>query len=124
MPSGVGFTHGLIDSFGGNLGGGFWNFGDHPFHLAGADLVLGDAARFAGTGLDDWWSTALQLPGTPRCHQDIAVITVEAFDQLHTLLPQNDVRLYASDTAGVAERVQDRLNAITDVVQAAPLSNG
>src|SRR5262249_41190399 len=107
-----------------NLGCGLRSFRDDPFDFSGADFILGDPAGLAGIGLNDRWSAPLQLARTPRGHQDVAVITVEAFDQLHTLLPQNDVRLFALDTAGVAARVQDRLDAIADVVQAAPLSDG
>jgi hypothetical protein len=71
----------------GSLLGSAASFGNFPFHFAGADLVLRNAAGLAGISIDDWWGAGLELPRTPRCDQDIAIVTVEAFDQLHWDVP-------------------------------------
>src|ERR1700756_4819861 len=76
-----------IESLAGDLSCGLGNFGDDPFHLPGTDFVLGDAARLAGTGLYDRRRATLELAGPAGGHQDIAIVAVEAFDQLHTVLP-------------------------------------
>src|SRR5438270_12867653 len=76
----------FVESLGSLLGSAA-SFGNLPFHFAGADLVLRDAAGLAGIGIDYWWSAGLELPRTPRCDQDIAIVTVEAFDQLHWDVP-------------------------------------
>jgi hypothetical protein len=83
---GVGLTA-LIQCF---LGGFYRRlrcFGNDPFHFAGADLVLRDAARFTGTGFDYRRSAALELAGTASGHEDVAIVAVEAFDQLHNYSP-------------------------------------
>src|SRR6201981_1039542 len=76
-----------IESLAGDLSCGLGNFGDAPFHLPGTDFVLGDAARLAGTGLYDRRRATLELAGPAGGHEDIAIVAVEAFDQLHTVLP-------------------------------------
>src|SRR5579864_1988489 len=76
-----------IESLAGDLSCGLGNFGDDPFHLPSTDLVLGDAARLAGTGLYDRRRATLELAGPAGGHEDIAIVAVEAFDQLHTVLP-------------------------------------
>jgi hypothetical protein len=76
-----------IESLAGGLRSGLGNFGDDPFHLPGTDFVLGDAARLAGTGLYDRRRATLELAGPTGGHEDIAIVAVEAFDQLHTVLP-------------------------------------
>jgi hypothetical protein len=48
---------------------------------------LRNAAGLAGIGIDDWWGAGLELPRTPRCDQDIPIVAVEAFDQLHWDVP-------------------------------------
>src|SRR5579871_2492515 len=75
----------LIDVLGGLLGCGP-SFGDFPFHFAGADFILRDAARLAGTGIDDGRCAGLELAGATGCDQDVPVIAVETFDQLHGTL--------------------------------------
>src|SRR5437868_4802955 len=76
-----------IESLAGDLSCGLGNFGDDPFHLPGTDFVLGDAGRVAATGLYDRSSATLELPGPAGGHEDIAIVAVEAFDPLHTVLP-------------------------------------
>src|SRR5215831_85825 len=61
--------------------------GDFPHYLAGSYLVLGDAAGLAGIGVDYRWCAGLQLPCTAGCHQNVSVIAVETFDQLHWDVP-------------------------------------
>src|SRR5579862_7360390 len=81
------FGQRLLQDFAGDFGRATRHFGDHPLHLAGPDLILGDAARLAGGGLDRWRRSTLELPCTPRGHQDVPVIAVKPFDQFHYVLP-------------------------------------
>src|SRR5215831_15591522 len=76
----------LVESFRG-LFGGAAGFGNFPFHLARANFILRDATGFAGVGVDDGRCTRLELASTASCHQDVPVIAVEAFDQLHWDVP-------------------------------------
>src|SRR5580658_9567367 len=57
-----------------------WNF---PFHLAGSDFILRDTAGFAGTGIDHGRRAGLKLACAASCDQNVTVVAVEAFDQLH-----------------------------------------
>jgi hypothetical protein len=75
-------TNSLVQNFAGLLGRGA-RVGDFPFHLAGTNFILRDAAGFPGTGIDHRRSTGLQLASAPRRHENVPVITIEAFDQLH-----------------------------------------
>src|SRR5579863_1562078 len=79
-------TECLVQSFRSLLSGAA-GLGNFPFHLAGADLILGNAAGLAGIGVDHRWSAGLQLPCPPRRHQNVPVIAIEAFDQLHWDIP-------------------------------------
>src|SRR5579864_6912563 len=72
----------LVESLLGLLGGGA-GFGNFPLHFAGADFILCDAAGLAGIRVDDRRRTGLQLSRSPRCHQDVSIVAVKAFDQLH-----------------------------------------
>jgi hypothetical protein len=89
-------------AFGGNLGvglpalverflSGFHRrlrcFRNDPFHFAGPDFVLRDTARFTRTGFDYRRSAAPELAGTASGHEDVAIVAVEAFDQLHNYSP-------------------------------------
>ena len=76
----------FVESLGSLLGSAA-SFGNFPFHFAGADLILGNAAGLAGIGVHHWWGAGLELPRTPRCDQDVAIVAVEAFDQLHWDVP-------------------------------------
>src|SRR5580704_2691016 len=77
---------GLIQNVGGLLGRAA-SFGDLPFHFTRADLVLCNAARFAGVGLDHRRRSGLQLPRAPCGDQNVAIVAVEAFDQFHGFSP-------------------------------------
>jgi hypothetical protein len=69
----------LIQNFGGLLSGAA-RFRDFPFHLAGADFILRDAAGFAGICLYHGRSARLQLPGAPGGDQNVAIVAVEAIN--------------------------------------------
>jgi hypothetical protein len=94
--------HGYLDAAGGNtlrvvseslvenIGGLFSRaarFGNLPFHFARANLVLRDAAGFAGISLNHGRGSGLQLAGAPGGDQNISVVAVEAFDQFHGFSP-------------------------------------
>src|SRR5580658_8732293 len=83
----------LVEIFGGLLGGAA-KFGNLPLHFAGANFILRDAARLAGTGVDHGRCAGLELPRASSCHQNIAVVAVEAFDQLHGDSPLNSELRY------------------------------
>ena len=76
----------LLESLGSLLCGGssLWNF---PLDLAGADLVLRDAAGLAGIGIDYGRCTRLELPGAAGCDQNVPVVAIETFNQLHWDVP-------------------------------------
>src|SRR5258706_3972694 len=76
----------LIQNFGSLLGGAasFWNL---PLHLACADFILRDTARFAGIGLNHRGGAGLELPGATGGDQNVAIVAVEAFDQFHGFSP-------------------------------------
>ena len=76
----------LVEGLRGLLGGaaGLCHF---PFHFARADFILRNTARLAGIGIDHRRRTRLQLPCSPRCHQDVPIVAVEAFNQLHWDFP-------------------------------------
>ena len=61
-------------------GAGLRNF---PLHLSGANFILRDAAGLAGICVDHRRGALLHLPRPPCCHQDVSVVAVKAFDQLH-----------------------------------------
>src|ERR1700687_4108275 len=65
----------------------FRNLRNQPFHLARLDFILGDAAGFARSGIDHRGCAALQLSCPSRRYQNVAVVAVEPFNQLHTLSP-------------------------------------
>src|SRR5215831_14363811 len=115
--SGRFFAQGLIDLLS-RLRSGLV-IGDDPLDLAGADLILRDAAGFAGTGFNHGRGAVLKLPGTPGCDQDITIVAVEPFDQLH-VLPQR--RLVLAMLAA-PERVQNRLDPTPGIVQTIPLGH-
>src|SRR5258705_9476050 len=77
----------LLESFTGQVDGGLGSLRDDPFHLAGADFILRDSAGLAGAGFHDRRSAALQLAGTAGSDENVAVIAVEAFNQLHSDSP-------------------------------------
>src|SRR5215475_9944681 len=66
---------------------GLGNFRDQPFNFAGLDFILCDATGLARTGIDHRWSSTLQLPRPPCRYQDIAIVAVKTFDELHELSP-------------------------------------
>src|SRR5512146_2281529 len=71
------------------------SFRDEPLDLARLDFVLGNAAWLAGIGADDGARSGLELARTASRDQDVAVVAVEAFDQLHdtfTSCPRPAVR--------------------------------
>lgn len=105
-------AEGLIHLFSGF--GGRFVIGDDPLHFAGPNFILGDATGFAGTGFNDGRGAALQLAGAPSRDQDVAIVAIEAFDQLH-VLPQS-ISLAVADF-GPAERIEDRLDTILCVAQ-------
>src|SRR5258708_38073674 len=76
----------LIQNFG-SLLGGTASFRDLPLLFACADFILRDTARFAGIGLNHRRSAGLQLPGATGGDQNVAIVTVEAFDQFHGFSP-------------------------------------
>src|SRR5690349_3685119 len=86
----------LVEGLFGLLGGGA-GFRNLPLHLAGADLVLRDAAGLAGIGVDHGWRTGLELPRTPRRDQDVSVVAIKAFDQLHWELSLDILRAVTAD---------------------------
>jgi len=103
---------GFVEHFTGGLDRGSLSFRNHPLHLAGFDLILCDAARFARKGLDHWRRPALQLARTTRRHQNVPVIAVEAVDQLHWILP---ALLPAS--RDLPERLQNRFQPLANIAQ-------
>src|ERR1700724_2316003 len=82
-------TESLIHNFGGLLSGAA-RFRDFPFHLAGADFILRDAAGFAGICLYHRRSARMQLPGALGGDQNVAIVAVKAFNQFHGLFPPCD----------------------------------
>src|SRR3954468_13767371 len=58
---------------------------DHVADFAGFALLLRDAARFARTRVHHGTRPTLQLPCPPCRYQDVAVIAVKSFDELHGL---------------------------------------
>jgi len=83
---GVGLTA-LVKRFLSGFHRRFRCFRNDPFHFAGTDFILRDAARFTGTGFDYRRSAALELAGPASGHEDVAIVAVEAFDQLHNYSP-------------------------------------
>src|ERR1700686_1694566 len=81
----------LVESLSRLLGGGT-RFRNLPLHLAGTNFILRDAAGLAGICIDHRRRTGLELPRPPRCHQNVSVIAIKAFDQLHWDSPLNQVR--------------------------------
>src|ERR1700680_3814966 len=81
----------LVESFSRLLSGGS-RFRNLPLHLAGTNFILRDAARLGGICVDHGRRTGLKLPRPPCCHQNVSVIAVKAFDQLHWDSPFNQVR--------------------------------
>ena len=77
---------GFVESLGSLLGSAA-SFRNFPFHFARLDLVLRDAAGLAGIRVDDGGGAGLELPRTTRRDQDVAIVAVEAFDQLHWDVP-------------------------------------
>jgi hypothetical protein len=51
----------LIQRFANHLRNGLRGIHDHPLHLSSTDLILGDAAGFAGTGFHDRRRSTLEL---------------------------------------------------------------
>src|ERR1035441_4610243 len=95
-------AQGLVESLFGLLGGapGFRNL---PLHFAGADFILRDAAGLAGIGVDHRRRTGLKLARAPRCHQNVSVVAVKAFDQLHWDSPsKNRFEVYQCRTSSNA----------------------
>src|SRR5579859_570171 len=76
----------LIQSLFGLLGSGA-GFGNLPLHLAGANFILRDAAGLAGIGVDHGRGAGLELPRAPCRHQNVSVVAVKTFDQLHGSSP-------------------------------------
>jgi hypothetical protein len=76
-----------VDRLTGDFSNRFGGFRNHPLDLTCANFILRDTARFAGTGLYDRGRATLELAGPTGGHEDIAIVAVEAFDQLHTVLP-------------------------------------
>src|ERR1700728_3081345 len=72
----------LIERVSGLLGGGA-SFRNLPLYLAGTDFVLRDAAGLARIRVDHRRRPRLELPRPPRRHQDVSIVAVKAFDQLH-----------------------------------------
>src|SRR5215469_12052449 len=66
--------------------GGFWN---DPLYFSSADFILSDTAGLAGTGFDNRRRTTLELACAASSDEDVTVIAVEAFDQLHTVFSQD-----------------------------------
>src|SRR5580704_5381671 len=83
------------------LGGGA-GFRNLPLHLAGTDFILRNAARLARVCVDHWRCPRLQLPRPSCCHQDVSVVAVKAFDQLHWDSPSHQVRLNVCRTSNNA----------------------
>src|ERR1700724_2977975 len=75
-------AQGLVESLSRLLGGSS-RFRNLPLHLAGTNFILRDAAGLAGICVDHGRCTRLQLPRPPCCHQNVSVVAVKAFDQLH-----------------------------------------
>jgi hypothetical protein len=77
------FRRCLVEHLRSRFGGRFDDLGNDPLHFAGFDLILRDAARLAGMGLDHGRGSALWLACTPRRHQNVSIVTVEPVHQLH-----------------------------------------
>jgi hypothetical protein len=77
----------LIKRFLGGFDRRFRGFRNDPFHFAGPDFILRDAARFTGTGFNYRRSAALELASPSSGHEDVAIVAIEAFDQLHNYSP-------------------------------------
>src|ERR1035438_9649701 len=77
------FRENLAQGFARSLDREFRQFRNQPFHLARLDFILRDAAWFARNSVNHGWSAPLQLPGTPRRYEYIAIVAVKSLDQLH-----------------------------------------
>src|SRR5271170_8134488 len=77
----------LVEHFAHDLDGRLGQLRDDPLHLASLDFVLRDAAGFAGVSFDDRRRTALQLPCAASGYQNVSIVAVEPFNQLHYVLP-------------------------------------
>src|SRR4029077_18672610 len=88
------FREHLVQSLGRGYYWQFRNLRNQPFHLAGLNFILRDAAGFARSGIDHRGCAALQLPCPPRRYQNVAVVAVEPFNQLHTLSPKTSRTFY------------------------------
>jgi hypothetical protein len=73
----------FIQNLAGEVNGGSGNFWNHPLHLAGFNFILRDAAWFARGCLDYWRRATLQLARSARRYQDVPIIAVKPFYQLH-----------------------------------------
>src|SRR5215475_9949461 len=94
-------AHSLVQRFAGYFRCGLGGVHDRPLHLPSTDFVLGDPAGFARTGFNYRRRSTLELAGAAGGDQDITVVAVEAFNQLHRILPQTYVWVLFR-TAGVA----------------------
>src|ERR1035438_4297353 len=79
----------LVECLGGGHYWQFRNLRNQPFHLAGLDFILRYAAGFARSGIDHRGRPPLQLPCPPRCYENVTIVTIEPFNQLHTLSPES-----------------------------------
>src|SRR3954471_13438495 len=79
--------HRIVQHFRRDIDRCLWDFRNHPFHLAGFDFVLRNPARLSGMSVDDRRRTTLQLPRPAGRHQDIAIVAIESFNELHRRLP-------------------------------------
>src|SRR5580692_1683424 len=82
----------LVEHFADDFDRRLGHFRDHPFHFAGLDFILRNSAGFAGVSFDDRRRTALQLSCAASGYQDVSIVAVEPFNQLHCFLPVASVR--------------------------------
>src|SRR5690349_693370 len=61
--------------------------GGDVLDLAGRNLFLRNLAGLAGAGSDQRRRSACELAGATRCHQNITIVAVKSFFQLHDSLP-------------------------------------
>src|ERR1017187_9078184 len=81
------FREGFAQGLAGRLDRKFWQFWNQPFHFARLDFILRDAAGLARNRFDHGRRATLQLPGPPCRYQNVAVVAVKSFDQLHRFSP-------------------------------------
>src|SRR5215469_6389132 len=104
---------GLVEQLARDLNGRRRGLGDDPFHFPGLNFILRDSAGLAGMRLNHRRRPALQLPGSPGCDQDIAIIAVETVNQLHGI----PLLLFPATSSLLSKRLQNGLEPLTNAIE-------